>query len=112
MAHARKIHRHAVLVCRLHDLVVADAAARLYHGLYASFACDIDAIAEREKRLATKRATAKIQPHIARLGHCRTRGVHAASHTHTDGDYGAVFHVNDAVAFRKRRDLPRDLEVF
>ena len=51
VAHTGERHHDAVFVCRRDDFVVAHTAAGLNHRLRARSGDDIQAIAEREKRV-------------------------------------------------------------
>ena len=55
----RRHHRHAVLIGRGDDLVVALAAARLDHGRGAGLRTDDETIGEREERVARDDCTAR-----------------------------------------------------
>src|SRR5215208_1240767 len=58
MASPGEDHRQAVMVRRLHDLIVAHGAARLYDGLNASLRQRLDAVGEREEGVACGDRTA------------------------------------------------------
>src|SRR5688572_18799962 len=111
VAHAGEDHRHAMLVGRRDDLVVALAAAGLHDGLDAVFGGDIDAVAEREEGVRGHGAALYGQAFVLRLERRDARGIDARHLPGAHADRHAFLREHDGVRLHVLAHAPREPQV-
>ena len=105
----REVHRHARLLRRLDDQLVADRTAGLDHGLDAGRGQDLQAVREREERV--RGGVRAPRPLLAGPLDRELRGVDAVDLAHADADRGAVLGEQDRVGLDRPAGLPGEGEL-